>query len=438
MPYLPKKDIGSSGMSESVELITLGCPKNDVDSEVVGQILVDSGHTLTTEQNGASTVFINTCGFIEDAKKESIDRIKEAINRKKAGQIKNIIVAGCLVGRYRKDLEERFKDVDAFFEVSDFDSIKKYFQVFNGKPGVMDRYRLTPKHFAYLKISEGCDYKCSFCAIPGIRGLQKSRPLNSLLDEARRLIDNGVCELILIAEDSTRYGIDLDTNEDLCKLLENLSNLDGLKWIRLLYAYPKSISDRLIDIIGERDNICNYIDMPIQHVSNTVLKRMKRTYKRRDIEDKIEKLRNRIPDIILRTTVIVGFPGETKEQFVELSNFLMESPFDRLGAFMYSDEDGTQAESLDNKVSKNEMIERLEEIQLNQNYISEQVNRQLIGKKLEVLVDYKDEESDMFLGRSYGDAPSIDQVIQIDRPAEVGEFTTITVEDSTATELTGK
>lgn len=438
MPYLPKEDVGTSGISKSVELITLGCPKNDVDSEVVGQILVDSGLSLSEEQNGASTVFINTCGFIEDAKKESLDRIEEAIARKKAGQIDKIIVAGCLVQRYRKDLEKRFDDIDVFFGVSDFDSIKKYFRVFNGKPGVMDRYRLTPEHFAYLKIAEGCDYKCSFCAIPGIRGLQKSRPLSSLLEEARELIDNGVKELVIIAEDTTRYGIDLDTNEDLCELLKGLSDLDGLKWIRLLYAYPKSISDRLIDIIGERDNICNYIDMPIQHISDPVLKRMNRTYKRRNVEKLIENLRTRIPNIILRTTVIVGFPGETKEQFVELSDFLMENPFDRLGAFIYSDEDGTQAESLDKKLPKNEITERIEEIQLNQNFITEQKNKQIIGKRLEVLVDYKDEESDFFLGRSYGDAPSIDQVIQINRPAEVGEFTTITVEESTATELAGK
>lgn len=424
-------------MPESVQLITLGCPKNDVDSEVIGNILSESGQQLRNEPDSVSTVFINTCGFIDDAKKESLDTIKEALNRKKTGQVEKVIVAGCLVKRYRRELEESFKDVDAFFEVSDFKAIRNHFNLPQQERDYHSRYQLTPKHYSFLKISEGCDYTCTFCAIPGIRGMQKSRPLESLIDEAKRLADQGVKELILIAEDSTRYGKDLKSGEDLCTLMRALSGIGQLKWIRLLYAYPKSISDELIDIISDSPNICKYIDMPIQHIADPVLKRMNRTYRRSDVEKTIQRFRERIPNIVLRTTVIVGFPGETKDEFVELSDFLMDVEFDRLGAFMYSDEDGTEAIQLDGKVPHAEMVERFEEIQMNQQFVSERKNKRLAGKTLKVIVDYYDEDSSIGIGRTANDAPMIDQIVKIKRPVTVGEFTEITVDQVTATEIIG-
>jgi len=425
-------------MSDKVQLITLGCPKNDVDSEVISRILVDSENSLEKNPDYASMIFINTCGFIEDAKKESIEQIADAVKKKRAGEIEKIIVAGCLVKRCREELENEFNDIDAFFSVSDFASIRKYFNLPCWESNLFSRYRLAPAHYSYLKIAEGCDYKCSFCTIPSIRGLMRSRPSASLLEEARQLADNGVRELIIIAEDITQYGKDLQSDTDLCTLLMKLTAIDGLRWIRLLYAFPKSISDRLIEIIGNSEKICNYIDMPLQHISGAVLKQMNRTYKRKYVEQLIEKLRVKIPGIILRTTVIVGFPGETKDQFIELSDFLMDVEFDRLGVFMYSDEKGTPASELDGKVEQSEIVERYEEIRLNQDLISERKNKQLLGKSVEVLIDSEDEEKGTYVGRTYGDAPAIDQIVRVDRSARVGEFTTINVEQISAFEIYGK
>ncbi|KPK96371.1 hypothetical protein AMJ80_00300 [bacterium SM23_31] len=425
-------------MSAKVHLITMGCPKNDVDSEVISRILIDSDNTIENDPDDASMVFINTCGFIEDAKKESIEQIADAVKKKRTGKIEKVIIAGCLVKRCREELESEFNDVDAFFSVSDFASIRRYFNLPCWESNLFSRYRLTPAHYSYLKIAEGCDYQCSFCTIPSIRGLMRSRPLASLLEEAQKLADNGVRELIIIAEDTTRYGKDLQSNEDLCTLLMKLAAIQGFRWIRLLYAFPKSISDRLIDVIGNSEKICNYIDMPLQHISDTVLERMNRTYKRKYIERLIEKLRVKIPGIILRTTAIVGFPGETREQFVELSDFLTDVEFERLGVFMYSDEKGTAASELDEKVEHSEIVERYEEIRLNQDLISERNNKQLLGKSIEVLIDSEDEETGKYIGRTYGDAPAIDQIVRINRSAYTGEFTTITVEQASAYEIYGK
>lgn len=425
-------------MSNKVQLITLGCPKNDVDSEIICRILVDSDNSLEKNPDNASMIFINTCGFIEDAKKESIEQIANAVKKKKAGELEKVIVAGCLVKRCLKELENEFNDIDAFFSVSDFALIRKYFNLPCWESNSFSRYQLTPAHYSYLKIAEGCDYKCSFCTIPSIRGLMRSRPLASLLEEARRLADNGVCELIIIAEDITRYGKDLQSDADLCKLLMELTSIQGLRWIRLLYAFPKSISDRLIEVVGNSEKICNYVDIPLQHISDAVLNRMNRTYKRKFVEQLIEKLRAKIPGIILRTTVIVGFPGETRNQFIELSDFLTDVEFDRLGVFMYSDEKGTTASDLDGKVEQSEIVERYEEIRLNQDVISERKNRQLLGKYVEVLVDSQDEETGLNIGRTYGDAPAIDQIVKVNRSARIGEFTTITVKQTSAYEICGK
>lgn len=417
-------------------MVSLGCPKNDVDSEIVGKILTDCGFSVKTDANGQSSVFINTCGFIEDAKRESIEHIIGAIAQKKAGIVEKIFVAGCLVQRYKKELLNGFPEVDEFFTVCDFSAIKKHFNHICTRQEDFNRYRLTPKHYAYLKIAEGCDYKCSFCAIPMIRGPQRSRTIPSLENEAYYLAESGVKELIIIAEDITRYGSDLGTGDDLCSLLIELEKIPNIRWIRLLYGYPGTISEKLIDIIADSRKICKYLDMPVQHISNPILRKMKRSYTRRTVETVVEKLRKRIPEIVLRTTVIVGFPGETKKQFVELSEFLMDVGFDRLGIFMYSDEDGTPATHFDGKVAPEEITERFEELILNQETISEEKNKRLLGKNIEVLIDLK--HKNQYIGRTYGDAPEIDQIVRVNRKACVGEFTTIKINKVTKTELIGQ
>ena len=423
-------------MSKNIQFIPLGCPKNDVDSEVIGNILYTCGYSIRAKSGKSSAIFINTCSFIEDAKKESIEHIEEAIAQKRAGAAASVYVAGCLVQRYREELIHRFPEIDGLFGVCDFDTIKNHFGCTQHNNSYFFRYRLTPKHYAYLKIAEGCDYKCSFCAIPMIRGQQHSRTVKSLVEEAHYLVESGVKELIIVAEDITRYGSDLDNGDNLCKLLIELQNVSGLQWIRLLYGYPGTVSDTLISIIADSDKICKYIDIPIQHISDPILRRMNRSYSRKTVEKLLSKLRKRIPDCIVRTSVIVGFPGETKEQFIELSDFLMDSSFDRLGVFMYSDEEGTPAASFDGKINYEEMVERFEEIKMNQEMISERKNVSLLGKNIEVLIDLKDKNQ--YIGRTYGDAPDIDQIVRVNRRVCVGAFTTITVEKVTSTELIGQ
>jgi len=422
-------------VSDSVQIITLGCPKNEVDSEVIGNILSESGFSVNTDGSDRDAVLINTCGFINDAIKESIDQIREAIASKREGAIKNVYVAGCLVKRYEKELKEAFKDVDLFFSVTDFDSIAGTFHASCMYNDRYPRMRLSYPHYAYLKISEGCDYQCSFCCIPSIRGPLKSRDQTSLLEEARSLVDGGVRELIVIAEDTTRYGKDLHNDHDICTLLTELDKIPDLHWMRLMYAYPGGISERLIDVIKSSRTLCKYIDMPIQHISDSVLERMNRSYRRRHVETLIEKIRLNIPGITLRSTVITGFPGETKKQFIELSDFLSDVEFERLGVFQYSDEEGTEAYLLDNKINTEEITERYEEIRFNQDSISENKNNRRIGSVVEVLVDEIDENSGNCIGRTEGDAPEIDMVARIDHPAVRGQFVSATVKDCTAFEL---
>ncbi len=425
-------------MPKTVQIITLGCPKNEVDSEVTGSILDNAGYEILKNEEPASIVYINTCGFIEDAKKESIDQIIEAIERKKAGEIKKIYIAGCLVQRYEKDLKELFKnEIDGFFSVTDYENIKKSFKPKNWIFDHSSRYRLSADHFAYLKISEGCNYRCSFCAIPSIRGNMQSRSIVSLVDEAKHLVEGGAKELIVISEDITKYGKDLLSEVDLCTLLVELENIPDLKWIRLMYAYPGTISERLIEIIGDSKKICKYIDIPIQHISDQILNRMNRAYGRKEVEYTIDKLRSQIPGITLRSSVIVGFPGETKDHFVELSDFLSDIQFERLGVFCYSDEEGTEAAGFDNKIEPNLITERYDEIRFNHDSAAEKQNRKKIGKKIVTLVDSIGENSE-FIGRTEADAPEIDHIVRINRNAVVGEFTTITVEDSATFELIGK
>ena len=423
-------------MPESVQLITLGCPKNEVDSEVAARIFTTAGYTVSPEAANPGIVFINTCGFIEDAKKEGFDEIEKVLEKKRQGLVGSVYVAGCLVQRSRRELEEWFPGVDAFFGVTDFSGIAKQLGITDDLGISLPRHRLTPPHYAYLKIAEGCDYDCSFCAIPSIRGRQKSRTPESLCDEARILVEQGARELIVIAEDTTQYGKDLRNGVRLPGLMRKLDAIDGLLWIRLMYAYPGSVSDELINVIANSEKICHYIDVPIQHVNDRILKRMKRAYRRTHIESTIERLRENIPDIALRTTVIAGFPGETDREFVELSDFLSEVEFDRLGVFEYSDEPGTGAYELDDKNDRRVIAERYEELLLNHDEIAEKKNREKIGTEVDVLVDLAGSGGAAGKGRTQADAPDIDMSVRLERPAEPGTIINSRVVDATAFELT--
>ncbi|MFC1553906.1 30S ribosomal protein S12 methylthiotransferase RimO [candidate division KSB1 bacterium] len=425
-------------MSKKVKLISLGCPKNDVDSEVIGKILSDAGYDIENDINKSSVIFINTCGFIGDAKNESVGYIVDALDRKRTGEIEKVYVSGCLVKRFSDELKQKFNGVDKFFSVEDFNGIRDNFNLPCWDSEFLSRLQLTPEHYAYLKISEGCDYSCSFCVIPSIRGTLRSRSEKSLIEEANILADNGVKELILVAEDTTSYGNDLSSGEDLSSLLTKLTKIQGIKWLRILYIYPKAVNDKLIDVIASSDKICNYFDMPIQHISDEVLKNMNRTYRRKNIENIIEKLRMSMPGVVLRTSVIVGFPGESKNQFVELSDFLMDNKFERLGVFKYSDEKDAASYGMQNKINETEITERYEELRLNQDMISDKINQEKIWKTFEVLIDSFDREEGCFIGRTYGDAPSIDMVVKTNKQVKIGEFTNLKIKDSNLFEIFGE
>ncbi|MCP4725078.1 MAG: 30S ribosomal protein S12 methylthiotransferase RimO [bacterium] len=424
-------------MNKNVQVITLGCPKNDVDTEVINKILTESGRNIQTGPDNADTIVINTCGFINDAVIESKEKILEAVERKKNGEITRIYVAGCLVKRFQDELRKEFEEVDEFFSVTDFLEMRKYFNVQCSRSSILSRYTLENKPYAYLKISEGCNYACTFCIIPDIRGQMESRGLKSLISEAAELADNGVKELILISEDITKYGQDLEKGNDLNILLKELVKISGIEWIRLLYAYPTWISDGLLDTIASNSKICNYIDMPVQHISDKILKLMNRTYHKRHLEELIEKIRKRVPGIALRTTVIVGFPGETQKEFIELSDFLYKYEFERLGVFEYSDEPGSKAAYLPDKVDRETISERFDELRLNQELIYDKLNEGLIGKKMDVIIDSRDEASDSFLGRTFMDSPGIDLQVRTGKQVQVGQIERLLIKESDTFELTG-
>ncbi|MFC1477433.1 30S ribosomal protein S12 methylthiotransferase RimO [candidate division KSB1 bacterium] len=426
-------------MNETVQIITLGCPKNEVDSEIIGGIIERSGYSIYKgeDEEHPDIVLINTCGFIQDAKTETLEQIEQVVALKEKGYISKIYVAGCLVKRYEDDLKNSFKGIDGFFSVTDFLNIANEFSGSWYEKDLIRRVLFTPGHYAYLKIAEGCDYKCSFCVIPGIRGPMKSRPVEQLLNETHRLVENGVREIIVIAEDITQYGRDLDSKNDLITLLEKMETISGLHWIRLLYAFPGNVSDRLVEIIRSSNKICKYLDIPIQHAADSVLKNMNRTYRQKHVVKLIDSLRKEIPGITLRSSVIVGYPGETEKDFIALSDFLTDIAFERLGVFSYSDEPGAEAFNAINKVEPEIITERYEEIRLNQDVIAEKKSRERIGTTIEVIVDEKDGETGDYLGRTEGDAPEIDNIVRITRAAVPGEFLSITVNNATAFELTG-
>lgn len=421
-----------------VSVITLGCSKNTVDSERLMKQLQANRFDLNENPNEADTVIINTCGFIEAAKNESIETILNAVSLKKSGQIKKVVVAGCLSERYKADLMKEIPEVDAFFGTEKYEDIVRNLGGELKRELLGERLLSTPNHTAYLKISEGCDHPCSFCAIPLMRGLHKSKPMDELLHEANLLAEKGVKELILIGQDTTDYGKDLYDKRNLAELLTKLSEIYGIEWIRLMYAYPSHFPDDVIDVIAGNEKLCKYIDIPLQHISDDVLKSMRRGITKRKTIELIETLRKRIPDIVLRTTLIVGYPAEREKEFEELCEFVRETKFEKLGVFTYSQEEDTSTFILGDPVSPEEKKNRHDIIMEIQKEISLEKNKQLAGSRLKILIEGR--ENGYYVGRSYRDAPEIDGEVLI--PSEgnhnPGEFYNVEFYDYDEYDLFGK
>ncbi len=408
-------------MSRKVGMISLGCPKNQVDAEIMLKKLVDAGYILVQEADKADVVIVNTCGFIEDAKKESIDAILEMADLKEDGLLSKIVVTGCLAQRYKDEVVSEIPEVDGVVGiganadiVAVCDALFESDELYTSFPSNEElplnggRVLTTPEYTAYLKIAEGCSNRCSYCAIPSIRGDFRSREMEDVIDEANALCEKGVKEIILVAQDTTKYGEDIYGELKLPELLGELSKIEKLQWIRLLYCYPDRITDELIDAIAENDKVCNYIDMPMQHADGEILKAMNRKGNKESLLALIEKIRARIPDVILRSTFITGFPGETDEAFTILSEFVNEAKLDRVGCFAYSREEGTPACDFENQVDPEVAAERAEVIMNQQYTIAEAKLEECIGKTLDVLVEGYDPYTDSYYGRTYMDAPDID------------------------------
>jgi ribosomal protein S12 methylthiotransferase len=404
-----------------INIITLGCSKNIVDSEVIAAKWKEKGHEMVFESDKKSDiVLINTCSFIHDAKEESIDEIFTHIARKQRDEVGKVFVVGCLVQRYKEELQEIIPEADGFFSFSELHKLleEKEFDLLQSPKRIVS----TPKHYAYLKISEGCDRECSFCAIPLIRGKQISKPVEMLVQEAEILAQQGVKELLLIAQDLTYYGIDISQQRMLAKLMRKLAEVKGLEWIRLHYAYPMGFPYEILEVINEFSVFCRYLDIPLQHISDSVLKSMKRGSSKQQIYKFLETLRNKVPDIALRTTLISGYPVETRIEHRELMEFVAAMRFERLGVFAYSPEEGTAAYELDDPVKKKEKKYRIREIMEMQKTISLQYNQTKIGKVMRVLIDRKEEN--YYIGRTEFDSPEVDNLVFVnaDKKLNIGEF----------------
>lgn len=410
-----------------LNIVTLGCSKNVVDSEHLAAALSDRYKIVYDSDAKSDVVVVNTCGFIADSKQESIDTILEYAELRKKNKIKKLYVTGCLSQRYRKELVEEIHEVDAFYGIEPVNQIAADILKSEITLDCTHRILSTPSHYAYLKISEGCNRRCTFCAIPVIRGEHKSVPEEALVEEAVRLARSGVKELILVAQDLTYYGIDLYGKQRIVELVEKLSEIEGIEWIRLHYAYPLGFPDALLELMGRNPKICHYIDLPLQHISTPLLKAMKRGIDKEKTIDFVKHVRSVVPDIAFRTTFIVGFPGETEEQFDELCEFVRQSRFERAGVFAYSAEEGTPAFELDDDVTdevKQQRVERLMEIQQN---ISLEINELRVGKIERVVVDRL--EGDYYVARSQYDSPEVDDEILIPATEElaVGSFVDVRI-----------
>ena len=425
-------------MEKVVNLISLGCAKNLVDSEILLGGINKSELTITKNPEEADTIIVNTCGFLDIAREESVDTILQAAELKKTGKLSELVVMGCLSERYPEEVAAEIPEIDRIFGSNDHRQIISFL---TGKDFAKDdpmffRSLMTPNHYAYIKIAEGCDNACSFCSIPIMRGLQKSRSIPAIMDEATRLASNGTKELLVIAQDSTSYGWDLEKKVYLSDLLKELNTIDEIEWIRVHYAHPAHLSQRIIDAIADCDKVCNYLDMPVQHASDDILKSMKRGLNQEGIRNRISRLRSAVPNIAIRTTLIVGYPGETETHFNELYNFVEEMQFDRLGAFTYSEEEGTTAEVLEDNVSRETKNDRKNKIIELQHGISLEKNEAFVGKTMKVLVDQC--ENDIGVGRTEFDSPEIDNIVQINGKVKKGEFVNVKIEKVNEFELIGK
>ena len=423
---------------QKINLITLGCSKNTVDSEVLMKQLSVNNWEISETSDGAEIAVINTCGFIEAAKQESIETILQAVELKNEGRLKKVIVMGCLSERYAADLRKEIPGVDAFIGANKMEQVVEVLGGDYKTELLGERMLTTPKHFAYLKISEGCDRPCSFCSIPLMRGTHVSKPLERVLLEARRLAALGVKEILLIAQDSTYYGLDLYGKRILATLLEQLGEIDGIEWIRLMYAFPTGFPEGILDQFNSNSKLCRYLDMPVQHVSDSVLTSMRRGITSEKLRALIDRIRNKVPDIALLTTLIVGYPNEGEKEFEELARFVEETKFSRLGVFTYSQEDGTTAFPLGDPVPQQVKERRRDDIMSIQQAVSQKRNEALIGTTLNVLIDQRD--GDIAIGRTEADAPEVDNEMTI-HSAEmfsVGNFYPVTVVDAEAYDLFGK
>ena len=421
---------------QKVNFVSLGCAKALVDSEKLLGALKNTNFSVVDDPEKADSMVINTCGFIDIARQESIDTILHAAKLKKEGKIGKLIVMGCLSERYPQELSSEIPEVDYFFGSNDH---TKIMQFLTGKEYAQDdpiflRSILTPEHYAYIKIAEGCDNGCSFCSIPIMRGLQKSRSIDSILWEAEKLLEQGIKELLVIAQDTTSYGWDLKPKQYLGDLISELDNLN-FEWIRIHYAHPAHLSKKIIQSMADSKNVCSYLDMPIQHASDPILKSMRRGLNSNGIKKRIQLLREAIPDIRIRTTLIAGYPGETNEDFKKMFSFVEEVQFDRLGVFTYSEEDGTLAKNLKDDIPINVKNDRKAQIMDLQADISNEKNQSMIGKTLKVLVDDVGEKHSV--GRTEYDSPEIDNIVNINQALKIGQFYNIKIESANEFELIG-
>jgi ribosomal protein S12 methylthiotransferase len=438
---------------EKVAIVTLGCEKNLVDSDMMAHLIDEKGYELVDDPAEATVVIVNTCGFIDAAKEESVNKILDMADLKESGKLKSLVVAGCLTQRYKEDILQEIPEVDGIVGTGDFMSITRIIEeslagkkpVYVGNPvftyeQVVKRKVKAGTYTAYLKIAEGCDNACTFCSIPLMRGAFRSRTMESILEEAKHLVSQGIVEICLIAQDSTNYGTDIyDGKHMLATLLTRLSEIDGLQWIRLHYAYPGFFTDELIEVFATNPKVCKYVDMPLQHSEDAILKRMRRPGRQRDIRELVGKIRAQIPDVALRTSLIVGFPGETEADFANLCDFVKEIKFDRLGVFTYSNEDDTPAQRLPDQIDEETKEKRANILMEIQREIAAERNSRFVGRVIPVLIERYEGRNDIYVGRTQYDAPEIDgEVFVSGYKGELGKIVNIKITHSYEYDLAGE
>ncbi|MGG0814759.1 30S ribosomal protein S12 methylthiotransferase RimO [Paenibacillus alvei] len=439
-------------MTEKIKIVTLGCDKNLVDSEIMSGLIYERGYELVENEEDATVIIVNTCGFIDAAKEESVNTILRLADLKETAELKALIVSGCLTQRYKEQLLDEMPEIDGIVGTGDFDKINDIVDealqgsrpIRVGNPvfdydRILPRKVATPRYTAYVKIAEGCDNNCTFCSIPIMRGKFRSRTMESILAEVAQLAEQGVKEISLIAQDSTNYGVDLYDGFKLPELMNKVSEIPGVEWVRLHYAYPGFFTEELMDTIASNPKICKYIDMPLQHSEDSILKRMRRPGRQRDSRELVNKIRERIPGVALRTSIIVGFPGETDEDFDRLCDFIREMKFDRLGVFTYSSEEDTPATRLPDHVPDEVKEWRANTLMEIQRQVSKEVSEKRIGDILEVLVERYDGRNDVFIGRSQFDAPEIDGEVFISgQPLSIGEIAKVRITHALEFDLAGE